>query len=165
MANQLEISQILEAMKLTAITAREHSEQLGLILANQKKQDECIEALQNDVRLINNRMESYEDRLRVTNSQAQNIRNSIHAKAAQLLSIEYKNGIIANSEGLYNDKYYRSGFISRCYVDARKQSKLGTPYRETLQRDYEEVLEYINSWEPPTGTTGYKAYLDARRRK
>lgn len=160
----VEFSQILEAMKLNALTAKEHSEQLGLVLANQKRQDESIEEIRSEISLMNHRMTNYEDRVRVMRTQAQNIRNSIHQRVANLLNIRYENGIITNNEGLYNDKYYRGGFISRCYVDGRRHSNLGTPYTETLQRDYGEVLEFINTWEPPTGVSGYKQYLDARRR-
>lgn len=166
MANEItELDQIVNAMKLAAMTAREHSEQLGLILANQKKQDENIEDLRNSVTMINHRMQNYEDRIRCDRNMSRNIRNSIHARSAELLNIVYVDGIIRDPVGLHNDKYYRSGFISRCYVDARKHSKLGTPYTETYQRDYQEVLDYIAKWQPPTGVEGYKSYLDARRHK
>lgn len=140
-----DLKQIVEAMKIAALTAREHSEQLCLVLANQKRQDENIEEIRGDIVQIKHRMQNYEDRIRCTRQMSQNIRNSIHARTAELLGIVYVDGIIKDSVGLYNDKYYRSGFISRCYADSRKQSKLGTPYTETYQRDYEEVLSFINT--------------------
>jgi hypothetical protein len=67
------------------------------------------------------------------------------------------------------DKYYRGGFISRCYADARKYSRLGNPYYTTLARDVEETIHYIENWFPEisydglTGVEAYKRYLDARR--
>ena len=158
-------NELMEVVKQTAFNVAGISEQMG-ILTNSVRELKLEQTKQaKNIEAINNRMQNYEDSVRVTRSQAQNIRNSVHARAAQLLNIHYKDGIITDETGLYNDKYYRSGFISRLYVDARKQSRLGTPYSETLRRDYEECLKYISEWNPPTGTDGYKAYLDARRKK
>ena len=159
-----ETSELMEIVKQTAFNIAGISEQMGILATEvknikleQRKQAERIAA-------VNDRMQNYEDRIRVGRPEAQNIRRAIHARVCDLLDIKYENGVVA-SDSLYADKYYRSRFISRCYVDARKDSRLGTPYYETYCRDYEEVLDYISRWEPPTGTEGYKAYLEARMRK
>lgn len=157
-------NELMQIVKQTAYNVAGVSEQMG-ILHNEvnslklemRRQVEGLQA-------VNDRMQNYEDRIRLTRSQAQNVRNSIHKRVKDLLDIRYVNDVVA-TECLYDDKYYRPGFISRLYADARKYSKLGTPYQETYQRDYAEVLEYINLWQPPTGTDGYKAYLDARRKE
>lgn len=160
-----EATELMDVVKQTAFNVATISDQMGIITSEVKNLKIEQIRLADGLDKVNSRMQRYEDNVRVTRHQAQNLRNSIHAKAATLLEIEYKNGIITNERGLYNDKYYRSGFISRLYVDARKQSHLGTPYTETLQRDYEECLKFIADWNPPTGVEGYKHYLDARRRK
>lgn len=161
-----ELSEITGIVKQTALSVSAISEQMGLITSEMKHLKQEIFDIKARQDRTDNRLSNYEDRLRVTRHQSQNIRNSIHMKAADLLDIDYdKDGVIISETALYNDKYYRSGFISRCYVDARKHSKLGTPYTETLQRDYEEVLDFISKWNPPTGIEGYKAYLDARRKR
>lgn len=157
---------LMEIVEKTAFNVATISEQIGMVatevralkLENMKIKEEMSSGFQK----IGNRIRSYEDRIRVTRQQAQNIRNAIHQRAAVLLNIYYKDGTVAD-ECLYADKHYRSGFIFRIYVDARNQSRLGTPYYETYQKDVEEVLNYINSWIPPTGVEGYKAYLDKRR--
>lgn len=162
-------NELMEIVKQTAFNVAGISEQMGILATSVKEMKREIVEVKQDLSAFkeqtDNRMQSYEDRMRVSRTQAQNIRNSIHARTAELLEITYKNGVISSPKGLYNDKYYRSGFISRTYVDARRQSRLGTPYSETLVRDYPEVLDYINQWIPPTGVDGYKAYLDARRKK
>jgi hypothetical protein len=155
----------MNVVKQTAFNVATISDQMGIITSEVKNLKLEQIRLADGLDKVNSRMQKYEDNVRVTRHQAQNLRNTIHAKAATLLEIEYKDGIITTERGLYNDKYYRSGFISRLYVDARKQSRLGTPYTETLQRDYEECLKFIADWNPPTGVEGYKRYLDARRRK
>ena len=160
-----ETTELMNVVKQTAFNVETISDQMGIITSEVKNLKLEQIRLADGLDKVNSRMQKYEDNVRVTRHQAQNLRNTIHAKAATLLEIEYKDGIITTERGLYNDKYYRSGFISRLYVDARKQSRLGTPYTETLQRDYEECLKFIADWNPPTGVEGYKRYLDARRRK
>lgn len=160
-----ETTELMNVVKQTAFNVATISDQMGIITSEVKNLKLEQIRLADGLDKVNSRMQKYEDNVRVTRHQAQNLRNTIHAKAATLLEIEYKDGIITTERGLYNDKYYRSGFISRLYVDARKQSRLGTPYTETLQRDYEECLKFIADWNPPTGVEGYKRYLDARRRK
>jgi len=112
---------------------------------------------------IERRMDTYENDLRVTRPQADAIRRAIHAKACEVLDIKYKDGI-PTSDSIEADTLYRPGFISKIYSDARKFSCLGTPYYDTLRKDYGTVLNYINGWAPQVGIPGYKAYLDERRR-
>lgn len=155
--------ELMDVVKQTAFNVAGISEQMG-ILTNSVRELKLEQAKQaRSIEAMDNRMQNYEDRIRCERSMAQNLRNSIHKRVQELLGIEYKDGIITDAEGLLNDKYYRPGFISRLYADARKDSKLGTPYYETYQRDYEEVLGFIGRWVPPTGVDGYKRYLDKRR--
>ena len=159
-----EINDVMKIVKQTAFNVQGISEQMGIISAEVKAMKLEQRKQANEIQALNDRMQNYEDRVRVTRSMSQNIKNSIHARVRELLKIEYINGVVT-AESIYADKYYRPGFISRCYTDARKESRLGTPYSETYQRDYEEVLEFINKWVPPTGVEGYMSYLDLRRKK
>lgn len=159
-----EATELMDVVKQTAFNVAGISEQMGILTTEiknikleQRRQAEGPAA-------VNDRMQNYEDRIRVSRSEAQNIRRSIHGRVCDLLNIHYINGVVA-SECIYDDKFYRGRFISRCYVDARKESRLGTPYYETYCRDYQEVLDYIARWVPPTGVEGYKAYLEIRMKK
>lgn len=161
--NDIEINGLIELSKQTALNVSSISKQMGIISTEiqelkieQRRQAEKMKR-------IDDRMQNYEDRIRLTRPQANNVRQSIHARVRDLLGIEYENGIV-KKECLFADKYLRPGFISRCYTDARRESKLGTPYSETYQRDYSEVLRFIATWEPPTGTDGYTAYLLNRKK-
>lgn len=159
-----EVNELMDVVKQTAFNVAGISEQMGILnsrVLNIEKEQRRLSEQQGS---INNRMQKYEDRIRLDRPQAQNLKQAIHARVKNLLGIRYENGIVA-TECLRDDKYYRPGFISRCYADARKDSRLGTPYYETYQRDYEEVLEFINNWLPPVGVEAYKVYLDARRNR
>lgn len=117
---------------------------------------------------IENRMQKYEDSTLANRDMCRRIKNAIHARVNKLLGIAYQDGVVT-ADSMYSDKYYRGGFISRCYADARRYSRLGTPYYTTLARDVEEVIHYIENWFPEisfdglTGVEAYKRYLDARR--
>lgn len=152
---------MLQIMQMATMNISNLGKQMGVI----------SEQLTNfDTRLsgIENRMSKYEDSTCVNRDMRRRIKNAIHARVNKLLGITYKDGVVT-SDSLYADKYYRGGFISRCYADARKYSRLGCPYDETLARDFEEVIHYIENWFPEisydglTGVEAYKRYLDARR--
>lgn len=159
-----EFDDVIGMIKQTAMNVAATSEQMGLLNTRVHNLDIKTRNLDEKIGMIEGRMENYEERLRVTRAQSQNIKNSIHSRVNHLLNIKYENHMVSQ-DSLFADKYYKSGFISRCYADARRESRLGCPYTETLQRDYEEVLNYINEWVPPAGTNRYKNYLDNRRAK
>lgn len=164
-----EKNELMDIVRQTALNVAGVSEQMGILQNSVKGIKLELISVKEDLASYkartDTRMQNYEDCVRVTRTQAQDIRNAIHARAAELLDITYENGIVVGETALHNDKYYRSGFISKCYTDARKQSRLGTPYYETLKRDYRDVLDYINEWVPLAGIEGYKVYLDARRKR
>lgn len=132
------------------------SNQLGIV-------SNKVDALGVEVSLVKDRMQTFEDTIRVTRAQADAIKRAIHSRVCLILGIEYKDGVVVG-EKIRIDKYYRPGFISKLYSDARRFSELGTPYYETFRRDYGAVLDYINGWLPQVGVEGYMLYLDERRR-
>lgn len=159
-----EIDDVMAVVRQSAFNIQTVGEQMGIISTELKNLK--IEQLRTGEKIeaITDRMQNYEDRLRVNRACAQTIRRAIHARASELLGIEYENGRVAD-RCINTDARYRGKFISRCYYDAREHSKLGTPYYETYQRDYREVLDYIGTWVPQEGVTGYKEYLDKRARE
>lgn len=159
-----ETTELMQVVKQTAFNVAGISEQMGILSTEVQNLKLEVRKQAESIAAVNDRMQNYEDRIRLTRPQAQNVKSSIHTRVKNLLGIRYEDGVVAD-DCLYDDKYFRPGFISRLYADARKESKLGTPYSETYQRDYEEVLDYIAGWVPPTGVLGYKAYLNARKKR
>lgn len=159
--NIMDMESIKNMIGQTAFNVQNISEQMGVLTTqvkelkiNMMRQDEKIQS-------IDDRLVKHENRITVDVNEANNIKSSIHKRAAELLGIYYVDGVVAE-ECVCDDIKYRGKFISRCYVDARKESRLGTPLYTTFHRDYMEVLDYINAWVPPTGVEGYKEYLDKR---
>lgn len=151
------LEKLMELNLQTAGNVNAISQQLGIISSK-------VDSLGLEVASVKDRMQTYEDAIRVSRPQADAIRRAIHARACELLGIRYKDGIV-EKESLAADMRYRSGFISKAYSDARKYSFLGTPYYETARKDYVAVLDYINGWAPQAGVEGYKMYLDERKRR
>ncbi len=156
-----DLKMIADVVKHTAFNIQTVSEQMGLLQTEMKgvKLEQMRQAEQ--IGTISDRMEMYEQRLNVDRNEANNIRSSIHRRVVDLLGLRYEDGVIV-PECREDDVRYRGKFIQRCYVDARKDSYLGTPYYATYRKDYQEVLDYIGRWVPSLGVQGYKDYLDQR---
>ena len=152
---------MLQIMQMATMNISNLGKQMGVISEQLTHFDTRLSG-------IENRMQKYEDSTLANRDMCRRIKNAIHARVNKLLGIEYRDGLVT-PESMYSDKYYRGGFISRCYADARKYSRLGTPYYTTLARDVEETISYIENWFPEisydglTGVEAYKRYLDARR--
>jgi len=153
----IDISQLLQITQNTAMSVNAQSQQMGLVLST-------VEGLKQDVGSIKQEMDVLKRETTVTRIQANHIQSAIHSRVAELLKLKFDGGKVAVGS-IGTDAKYRGGFISRCYTDARRKSKLGTPYYATLRCDYNEVMEYIEAWEPEVsgGKEGYKRYLDIRR--
>lgn len=115
-------------------------------------------------------LEAFKDKTeqekRVNRHEAERLRKAVLSRVKYLLSIDTSDGMVAE-EQIDFEQMYRPGFIARCYSDSRYHSKLGTPYYETLHKDFDEVLGYINAWVPEVkgGKEGYMRYLDIKREK
>ena len=156
-----EMNELMQVVKQSAFNIQSVGEQMGIITSEVKSLKVQQLRMSEQMGALADRMQGYEDRIRVSRSEAQTIKRAIHARVIELLGIEFVDGCVADW-CISDDKKYRGGFISRCYHDAREYSRLGTPYYETYHKDYLEVLEYINTWVPMRGVTGYKEYLDKR---
>lgn len=156
-AEIINMDQLLQITQNTAMSVSAQSKQMGLILGN-------INDLKQDVSAIKDEMEVLKHETTVTRNQANRLQTAIHQRVNLVLGIQFSGGKVAN-EFIDVDKKYRGGFISRCYWDARRKSRLGTPYYTTLRCDFQETLDYIEAWEPEVegGVEGYKDYLDDRR--
>lgn len=157
MNDMVDMNQLLQITQNTAMSVSAQSKQMGLVLST-------VNDLKEDVSSIKNEMAVLKQETTVTRAQANRIQSAIHARVNELLRIEFEGGRVAD-ESVGDEQRYRGGFISRCYTDSRKRSKLGTPYYATLRCDFKEVMEYIEAWEPEVagGINGYKRYLDIRR--
>lgn len=105
-----ESMELMDVVKQTAFNVASISEQMGILSTEVKSIKIEQRRLAEGLAAANDRMQNYEDRIRLTRPQAQNIRSTIHKRAADLLGITYVNGTVS-PESLFNDKYYRPGFM------------------------------------------------------
>lgn len=157
MSNDVDMNGLLKVTQNTAMNVSSLSEQMGLVVNRVNENTQRIVALED-------RMNAHERTETINRSQARRIRKSVIERVNSLLGIKYEGGKVAD-DCVKMDMFYRGGFISRCYTDAKNHSKMGGSYTETLKVDFNEVIEYIDSWKPEVegGTEGYMHYLDIRR--
>lgn len=127
-----------------------------------------VASLEGRTSAIEERMSGYEGRERIDRNRADRLKLAVKEKVNSVLGIK-TDGRVTAKESMATAKKYRSAFLRRCYLDARSKSRMGTPYYETYSRDYDEVMRYIENWEPEvsyngkTGTSAYIEYLDDLR--
>ena len=150
-------SDLMQMMRLTASNINGLSQQMGLVNARIDEQGRRVDR-------IEERVDAVEAELTINRAQANRLQAAIHQRVAVVLKLNFEGGVVADGS-ISTDKKYRGAFISRCYTDARRKSKLGTPYYATLRCDFQETMDYIEAWEPEVGggVDGYKRYLDIRR--
>lgn len=151
----------MQMMRLTASNINGLSQQMGLVNA---RIDEQVRRVDRIEERFEERFDAVEAELTINRAQANRLQTAIHQRVAVVLKLNFEGGVVADGS-ISTDRKYRGAFISRCYTDARRKSKLGTPYYATLRCDFQETMDYIEAWEPEVngGVEGYKRYLDIRR--
>lgn len=151
------MNEVMEALKLSAMTSQRVSEQMGLLTTKVNQHEEKIQALED-------KQAYYENNLRITRSQGKNLKRTVIGRVNTLLGIRFEGGKVAD-DCIETDQKYRGGFISRCYTDAKRAGVMAECYWETPRSDYDKCIEYIEAWIPQVdgGTAKYKEYLDIRR--
>lgn len=151
------MNDVMEALKLSAMTSQRTSEQMGLIVTK-------VGNLEEKVAVIEDRQNALESSQRINRSQGKNLKRAVFGRVNDLLKIRFEGGKVA-ADSIETDRKYRGGFIARCYTDAKRAGLMAECYWETAKADYDKCIEYIESWVPQVdgGTAKYKEYLDIRR--
>ena len=151
------MEQVLESLKLSAMTSQRVSEQMGLLVSKVNQHEDKLQRLED-------RQNYYENNMRITRSQGKQLKRAIQGRVNDLLKIRREGGVVA-PECIETDMKYRGGFIARCYTDAKHSGVMAECYWETPRGDYDKCMEYIEAWVPQVdgGTEKYKEYLDIRR--
>jgi hypothetical protein len=150
-------SNLVKLAQLNTMNINGLSQQMGLM-------NDRMDQLVNRMDGHDNRIEVLEHNTTINRAESKRIKKAVLSRVNYLLKIEFEGGRVADSS-IATDQLYRGQFVSRCYTDAKNHSKMGDSYPETLKVDFDEVLEYIESWVPEVdgGVEGYKRYLDIRR--
>lgn len=148
---------LMQMVQLTAMNVNGISEQMGIMLNRVNENSQRIVALED-------RLTVHEQTVTLTRAQARQMNRAVHDRAFEVLGIEHEGGVVSD-DCIDDYALYYGRFCGRLYADAKKHSKMGTTYAETLKVDYGEVMDYINAWFPECegGVEGYKEYLDKLR--
>lgn len=103
----------------------------------------------NDIAKLSDRMFTIEQNEEITSDQCDTITASTKTRITQILG----------NDELVRAKYYKL-FSSRLYSDARKYAGLGSRIARTKKRDFQRILDFIESWNPDGGSVKLKAYGD-----
>ena len=152
-----QMASMMDGIQTLVAGIQGQSEQIGVMNSRLNKFSERMDGMCDD-------LETLKRETTITRPMCRRIRKAVMSQVNKVLKIKFDGGKVAN-ESIETDVLYRGGFISRCYTDAKNHSKMGESYSETLKVDFDEVMEYIESWEPEVdgGVEGYKHYLDIRR--
>ena len=137
---------VMKMMQLAAMNITGLSRQMGLVNARLDNTDSRLDHMEDEVTRIG-------QETTVTRAQRNRLFNAVTDRCLFLLKTDDERN------------RYIGAFKRKCWSDAQKKSKCGRPYADTLRIDFDEVLEYINAWEPEYygGIDGYKEHLDTVR--
>lgn len=160
MSNEITLtdaSDLLKVAQSTAMSVSMQAKQMGIMLDRISDHERKLTELEDRIIVT-------EQETTISRAQCRRIRKAVVNRVNAVLKIKLDGGKVAD-ESVATEVRYRGGFISRLYTDAKNHSKMGESYTETLKVDFNEVMDYINAWEPEVdgGTEGYKRYLDIRR--
>ena len=152
-----QMTDMMDGIQTLVAGIQGQSEQIGVMNSRLNKFSKRMDGMCND-------LETLKRETTITRPMCRRIRKAVMNRVNSVLKIEFEGGHVADNS-IKTDLLYRGGFISRCYTDAKNHSKMGESYSETLKVDFDEVIEYIESWHPEVegGVEGYKHYLDIRR--
>lgn len=165
------LDRIERALEQAAFTSQTVNDQLGLITtelrANKTQMSEMrkdISGLKEIVETNHNEFVEYKEiekaKLKeVNSSQMKDFQDAIEARCRYLM--DHYN----LPEFIYGQSVIGK-LKSKCWNDAKRKSRmLNKAGCKTLDRDYEEVMQFIRMYEPDMGAVGYINYLIERHEK
>lgn len=136
----------MKMLQLAAANINGISQQMGIVNAR-------VDSIGNRLDHVEDEMTRIGQEVTVTRAQRNRLFNAVTDRCCFLLKTSDERDA------------YLGAFKHKCWGDAQRKSKCGRPYADTLKVDFDEVLGYINAWEPECygGIDGYKEHLDAIR--
>ena len=174
MSNEImTVDDIQKILGQVALSQKVSGEQMGIVISELKEMK--AENREREVKInerfseIENRMGSYENNVTIDYWQVQRIKDAkdeaVNRNLKELLDLKYDSNGNLTPESYKRRKKYRR-FYPQFDRDCRKKTHMRRPISETLARDYREVIEYAQTWEPEfkykgyTGALALKLYID-----
>ena len=148
--------QILHAMQLTAQCMGSTEKTTNNMIALIQHNTNDINALQDTVSSIKDKMNTIVDDVttlkytsEIDTKQHENITNAAKRRVFTLIGYD----------PLDQKKYFRT-FIAKLYSDTKKYANLGPQIAVTHKEDYDNCMNYINTWVPYGGVESLKKFID-----
>lgn len=143
--NNFDIQTLMNIVGQTSMSVQGVAQQLGIVATE-------VTNLRSSYNNLESRMEQLELNEEVTSDMKTRIHNAANARIKILLgekdTVEYA-------------KYSR-GFYGMLWTDSKANGGVGNKIEQTKKRDYQRVLDYIDSWIPSCGVSTLKKYIDER---
>lgn len=148
--------QILHAMQLTAQCMGSTEKTTNNMIALIQHNTNDINALQDTVSSIKDKMNTIVDDVttlkytsEIDTKQHENITKAAKRRVFALIGYD----------PLDQKKYFRT-FIAKLYSDTKKYANLGPQIAVTHKEDYDNCMNYINTWVPYGGVESLKKIID-----
>lgn len=148
--------QILHAMQLTAQCMGSTEKTTNNMIALIQHNTNDINALQDTVSSIKDKMHTIVDDVttlkytsEIDTKQHENITKAAKRRVFALIGYD----------PLDQKKYFRT-FIAKLYSDTKKYANLGPQIAVTHKEDYDNCMNYINTWVPYGGVESLKKFID-----
>ena len=153
-----DMKDILNVIGQTTQIAKSNTESTAVIMADLNNQKKILGGLVNTIGNINSGIAELSDRMSVielseeiTTSQNENIQRSVKRRLFEIL----------DGDEVEVKKYYKI-FAQRLYSNSRKYAGMGSSLARTRKRDYQRVIDYVESWTPNNGCAGLKEEADRK---
>ena len=150
------LDQILHVMQLTAQCMGSTEKTTNNMIALIQHNTNDINALQDTVSSIKDKMNTIVDDVttlkytsEIDTKQHENITKAAKRRVFALIGYD----------PLDQKKYFRT-FIAKLYNDTKKYANLGPQIAVTHKEDYDNCMNYINTWVPYGGVESLKKFID-----
>ena len=150
------LDQILHVMQLTAQCMGSTEKTINNMIALIQHNTNDINALQDTVSSIKDKMNTIVDDVttlkytsEIDTKQHENITKAAKRRVFALIGYD----------PLDQKKYFRT-FIAKLYSDTKKYANLGPQIAVTHKEDYDNCMNYINTWVPYGGVESLKKFID-----
>lgn len=155
-----DLDKLLEIVRGNSYNVNGLSQQMGIVNKTVIALKDGMSEMRSEMTDIKADVRGLKDDQFVDLIKADNIKLSAQSRVAELLGIEWSEHGGVTKESQYDYTHYYAKFIGRLHVDARHAGLEGPRIYATPRKNYQALIDFINTWVPLRGVDGLKAYYD-----
>lgn len=142
--DNFDIQQLMNIVGQTSMSVQGVAQQMGIVATK-------VSNMENDVVYLKDEIEHIKQNEEITTEQVTTITNAAKSRIRQILG-----------EDEFEYAKYSKGFFGRLYTDARNNNGMGSSIAKTRKGNFQNVLNYIEAWNPKGGTRSLKDEIDKK---